>query len=187
MEDSTKNHVLLGATIVNSALLIYSGLSFDLFTAFLALISEVLLIVLVSNSKPPRFFIDSFTELYHMWACGSDGMEFGAMQVNAIPPDGWQYETLKDTDEHPYRFYYIKNHMQMIDLVVLNPWMTSPRSCPSNDFLRTTIEFRNIGQFRTYMKRKLTGGTTSDIKDFLKNVDEEEFKRLLKNKAASAK
>jgi hypothetical protein len=151
-----------------------------------AIVTAILFFTLKPDAGP---LLHGDVALWNHYAMHEDGREFGARTIDGIAAKDIQVEEMNDLNGHPSKIYYIKNRRGMIDLTRLDPWIQDMKDSGHVEHLLTSVEWRVIGQFRTYVNKKIRQASAANIREFMNTIDEDEFKREighgLRQKAAA--
>ena len=142
----------------------------------LFLFTIVLTGLLLYRLKEKTDLYQGFVWLFDLWCKHEDGTEqLGPNQSWAdFEPGEVGGETVRDLHEHPYNVYWLHNkNTDMIDMLALDRIVTNANISPQEDYLHTDIEWRAIGQFRTYFSKKKRQASQTDISTFLSELDSE--------------
>ena len=166
-----KSYILVVISIIITLWLAFES---NIYFALLG-VAQLVLIFFQMRTKP--MFVKGKIWLWNMYANHEDGREFGALQVDQLSPEDIDVETIWDTEKKRYWLYFTKNRYRMIDMTVLDPDIPSKDISPHVDHYQTDIEWRNQGQLRNYIKRKVQGASAADIQTFLSTINEQALMR----------
>lgn len=149
MDFSRNNIVKIMAMILVAALSTYVGYIGSWYMAIVGIAAIILIYLMLKTAVP---LIRGRLHLYALAYQHEDKDFFDLPDPRTMPSESVGTETWTDADRKPYWPYWLKSRMGTLNILVLDPGIQSLEISPVHFYLPTNIEYRNIGQFRTYIE-----------------------------------
>lgn len=121
-------------------------------TWYMALLALAVIIIeflkLTNEQWRPHGRAEAYTITYNH----PDGQFFHLMDPRDLPSSSIGTETWYDGDGKGYWPIWLPGRNEMTDILILDPTTGSPKISMVHDYINTNIEFRNLGQFRSYFR-----------------------------------
>lgn len=150
-----------------------------------------LIVLELMSIKTEKFIAPSKAWLLDHIARSDDGKEFGLAMISAIPGENIETEPVRNYEGKEAWLYFIKNDRNTrrygnhklkgtIDLVLGDPGIPSMQFSGMIANFHTTVEWRDISEFRSYARKIFKESGKANLADIFAEIDEDEFKQISK-------